>query len=227
METMDKSVLKPELSGFSSFKLRIHNHVCALSVSQGEQEALVIKGPSGLLSRIQTEVKGGCLGVELGGRLSDRIGDAFSTSLTRQKVEIDLIARELQSLDIAGFVEGVVFAPTVNALSLTFAGLGSLKVLKLQVDSLDVTLKGSPTMQIDGAAETQRVTVKGMGQYRAGNLKTHKSVVHLSGSAFATLWAEDDLKIEMQGMGSVEYYGQPTISRKTIGMNNLKPLGVR
>ena len=59
------------------------------------------------------------------------------------------------------------------------------------------------------------------------DLKTQRTTVDLSGSAFATLWVEEDLNVEMQGIGSIEYYGRPTITRRAVGMNKLKALGER
>lgn len=224
---MQGTTLKPDVQGFDSLKLRVNNHVCALSLSQGIKESLTLRGPSSLLSRIDSRVEDRRLEIELGGSLTDRIGNAFSTSLSRQKIEVDLAVRDLHDVDIGGFVEGVVFGKNIGDLNLAFIGLGSLKIAKLRGDFLAVMLKGSPTVQIDGEVKEQRVTVKGMGQYRAGNLKTQKTVVHISGSAFATVWAEAELSLDMQGMGSIEYYGRPSVSRKSIGMNRLKPLGVR
>lgn len=224
---MQGTQLNPEVRGFNRLQLRIQNHVCALSLSQGDEEALTLHGPSNLLARINPSIREDTLKIELGGSLSDRIGDAFTTSLSREKIGIDLVVCELQELDLGGFVEGIIFGLDVSDLSLNFTGLGKLKVARICGNYLTATLQGSPSIQVSGEVEEQHVTVKGMGQYRAGNLKTQKTAIHLSGSTFATIWAEQDLKVDMQGMGSIEYYGRPSVSRRTIGMNKLKPLGVR
>ncbi len=227
MASLNTTELRPDVQDFTRVQICIQNHVCALTMSQGDKESLVLHGPTSLLSRITPTVQNDVLKIELGGSLSDRIGDAFTTSLSREKVEVDLVVRDLRKLDLRGFVEGTSFGLAVDDLSLNFSGLGKLNVSKLSAQRLKVSLQGSPALQISGEVQEQYVTVKGMGQFRAGNLKTQTTEVILSGSAFATVWAEKDLKVDMQGMGSIEYYGQPSIRRRTIGMNSLKPLGAR
>lgn len=227
MASSEDTQLNPEIREFKRARICIQNHICALVISQGDQESLSLRGPSKLLSRIDPILKGDLLNIELSGSLGERIGDAFTTSLSREKVEVDLIVRDLRELDLRGFVEGVVFGLVVDDLQLKFSGLGKLKIASLSAQRLRAILSGSPAVQISGEVDEQQVTVKGMGQYRAGNLETQKTEIMLSGSAFATVWAEKDLKVDMQGMGSIEYYGRPSIRRRTIGMNSLKPLGAR
>lgn len=227
MATVRETLLKPEVKHFERLKLRLHNHVCDLTLSQGESEALVLHGPAHLLKRISAEVYGDGLEIELDGDLADRIGDAFTTSLSRQNIGVDLTVLCLRELDLGGFIEGRISGLEINNLNLNFTGLGNLKIAELAGKTLTSTLKGSPSVQIKGEVEQQHVTINGMGQYRAGDLKTQITTVHLSGSTFATLWVEKQMDIDMRGMGSVEYYGRPAITRRAVGMTNLKSLGVR
>jgi hypothetical protein len=224
---MQESMSKPDVKEFERLKIRIHNHICDLTLSQGDEEALILRGPGHLLRRVKAHVQGNCLDIELGGDLTDRIGDAFTTSFSRQKVGVDLSVRDLQEMDLGGFVEGRILSLESQDLNLIFSGLGNLKLNGLGGRSITSTLNGSPSVQIDGEVDEQRVVIKGMGQYRAGDLKTQRTTVYLSGSAFATVWAEEDLKVEMRGIGSIEYYGRPSITRRAVGMNNLKALGER
>jgi hypothetical protein len=227
MATMQETLLKPDVKDFERLKVRIHNHVCDLTLSQGDKEALVLRGPGHLLRRVNTQIQRKSLEIELGGGVTDRIGDAFTTSISRQKVGVNLTVRNLQELDLGGFVQGRIFALETHDLNLLFSGLGNLKIDGLRGKSITSTLNGSPSVQINGEVEEQRVIIKGMGQYRAGDLKTQRTTVHLSGSAFATLWVVEDLNVKMRGIGSIEYYGQPSITRRAVGMNNLRALGDR
>jgi hypothetical protein len=227
MATTQETFLKPDLKEFERLKVRIHNHVCDLTLSQGDEEALFLRGPGHLLRRVKADVQGKSLVIELVGGLTDRIGDASTTSFSRQKVEVDLTVCNLQELDLGGFVEGRIFSLETHDLNLIFSGLGNLKLDGLSGKSITSTLNGSPSVQINGEVDEQRVAIKGMGQYRAGDLRTQRTTVHLSGSAFATLWVEEDLNVEMRGIGSIEYYGRPSITRRAVGMNNLKALGER
>ncbi len=217
--------LAPEVRDFDRVAIRIHNHLCRLNLSQGTSEALRIRGPARLLDRLTPGLKGGVLHIELAGSLTDRIGDWLTTSLTRQSVQVDLTIRELAELDLAGLVQGTISPLKLEQLVLRFTGIGRLEVADLQSDRLLVELKGSPFVDVSGAVSQHWVAISGMGQYRAGNLKSQKTWVQLSGSGAATVWAAQELDVELRGMGSVEYYGNPRLKRHATGMTSLRALG--
>jgi hypothetical protein len=131
------------LKEFERLKVRIHNHVCDLTLSQGDEEALFLRGPGHLLRRVKADVQGKSLVIELVGGLTDRIGDASTTSFSRQKVEVDLTVCNLQELDLGGFIEGRIFTLETHDLNLLFSGLGNLKLDGLSGKSITSTLNGS------------------------------------------------------------------------------------
>jgi hypothetical protein len=224
---MAADVLSPKVQDFDRVAIRIHNHVCKLNLSQGNSESLQIRGPSRLLDRISTEVHEGELTLTLGGSLANRIGDSLTTSLTRKSIEVALTVRKLAELDLAGFIQGTASPLLLDKLMLSFAGLGKLAMAELQTETLSAELQGSPFVELKGAVSEQQVTITGMGQYRAGGLKSQRTSIQLSGSGFATVWATAELEIVVNGMGSVEYYGQPKLRRRSTGMASLKALGIR
>lgn len=217
--------LAPEVRDFERVVIRIHNHLCRLNLSQGTSEALQIRGPASVVDRLMPDVKGGVLRIELGGSLSDRIGDWLTTSLTRQSVQVALTVRELTELDLAGLVQGTISPLKLEQFGLRITGIGRLEVADLQSDRLLVELKGSPFVDVSGVANQHWVAISGMGQYRAGNLKSQKTWVQLSGSGAATVWAVRELDLELRGTGSVEYYGNPRLRRRVTGMTSLRALG--
>lgn len=224
---MQAKILTPEVRDFDRIVIRIHNHICKLDLSQSEAESLQVRGPAKLLDRLTAEVRDRQLNIELGGSLSEWIGDALTTSLTRKSLDVTLSVRELTELDLGGFVQGAVSGLRLENFGLSFAGLGTLNMVGLDAKNLKATLKGSPFVELQGAVDQQQITISGMGQYRAGGLKSQKTSIHLSGSGFATIWAVHELDIVVQGMGSVEYYGQPNLRRRSTGMASLKALGTR
>jgi hypothetical protein len=79
MATRQETLLKPDVKDFERLKVRIHNHLCDLTLSQGDEEALILRGPGHLLRRVNAHVHRKSLEIELGGGLTERIGDAFTT----------------------------------------------------------------------------------------------------------------------------------------------------
>ena len=58
-----------------------------------------------------------------------------------------------------------------------------------------------------------------MGEYDAHGLESHKTTVVLKGpGGHAAVRAEDELNITIGGVGRVEYYGQPRVTKQVSPM---------
>jgi hypothetical protein len=41
----------------------------------------------------------------------------------------------------------------------------------------------------------------------------------------ASVWVKENLAVNLSGVGSVEYYGEPQVTEKKTGLGSLKSLG--
>ncbi len=111
-----------EVSGFERLELRDRTNWVNLIIEPGEQEALVIEGPSEILARIKTEVQAGTLKITLGGNLLQKVQDALTTSLTRKKVRHHLTAKRLIEVKVFGMVNVDVSAFGKEKPTVKYAG---------------------------------------------------------------------------------------------------------
>jgi hypothetical protein len=210
---------------FDRVVLRVDNVVNEVEVRQGETESLKITGRPDVLSRMKTEVRDGRLSITLGGSWSEKLGEALATSLSRQWVKCDLTVTQLTSLEIGGLARVHASDIKSDRLALTLCGAGQVKIESLAVGALDVGLRGTCQMEVEGQVTEQRVAVEGMGHYRAPSLRSRRAMVELRGSGKATICALEDLDVTTRGLGLVEYYGTPKVKKDGSPLTSVVRLG--
>ena len=75
---------------------------------------------------------------------------------------------------------------------------------------------------VDGAADSQTITISGSGDYSAGDLVTRSSTAEISGSGNVTVNARDLLKAEISGSGNATYTGDPEVRQDVSGSGELR-----
>jgi len=66
--------------------------------------------------------------------------------------------------------------------------------------------------------------MSGAGSYSAPKLESRRASVDLRGAGHATVWAVEDLDVTIRGLGSVEYYGSPTVKKNVSGLGSVTSL---
>jgi hypothetical protein len=219
------SVEKRELEPFDQFVLDTPNVEGELHIRFGERESVSIEASSRLLARIETQVKGGRLVIKVGGRLSERIVDALTTSLTRERVRYTVTARALTRLDLIGMVD--VEASTLEAeqVALRMRGMGGLRIGQVRARHLEVDLSGPCQIDLSGQVDRQEVTVRAMGAYLASGLSSQRASVDVSGPGMAAVRVAESLAVRVSGPGQVQYYGHPRVSSSLSPFGGLVCLG--
>jgi hypothetical protein len=94
-----------ELGDFNEVILRDAANWVDLVLRESEEASLRISGPEEMTRRYRCIRRGNRLYISLGGDLFDRIIDAFTTSLTRKHVTIELGVVNLKRVKAIGMVE--------------------------------------------------------------------------------------------------------------------------
>ena len=95
----------------------------------------------------------------------------------------------------------------------------------IEADTLDIELPGAGLINLTGKVKNQKVWLKGAGSYDSPKLKSENAVVKLHGVGRARVWAESSLDAQVDGVGSIEYYGNPDVRRKVSGLGNISRVG--
>jgi hypothetical protein len=192
-----------------------------LTITQGEVESLTITTDENLMDYIQSTVDGRVLmlGIDV-----DDLSDVVTT-FKPTRLEYDLVVKDLSSLNLAGSGSASMDGLETTELILTLAGSGSLTIDNLTASRVETNLPGSGNIKLSGSVPDQMVTIAGSGNYSAPNLESTSAHVFIGGSGNVTVWASDDLDIDIAGSGEVGYYGSPTVKQQILGSGEVNSLG--
>jgi hypothetical protein len=69
------------------------------------------------------------------------------------------------------------------------------------------------------------VRLSGVGSYEAGDLESQTAKVSVSGAGSATVWAKNTLDASLTSVGSIKYYGTPSVTSHIDNLGKLSSLG--
>ena len=204
LDTINKQV-----SGFTGLKIEGPFNV---HIKQGNSESLTMYAPAEVVDRIVAEVSGGVL------RIHNKHDNWSSGEKSwwsdkswwhrhHVKIQVYVTVKNIKSLSTSGsstanFEDGI----TANSFKLRVRGSGEIKG-KIETKTLQTLISGSGSIKLSGNAESSIVKVSGSGDFKALDLITIKSAVHVSGSGKAQINASDEIVSGISGSGAVSYTG--------------------
>lgn len=222
-QTADDSLLVTEnrmVTPFTEVRLKDYG---SLTLVQGDQYLVSIETHPRLLPRLRAEAADGCLNLGFGSWL-DKLGEAFTTSLTRKPIRYVVTMPRLDTLTVHALSRVRVGAWSADHLKLELCGAVDARIDNLRADWLEVELKGIGQIAVTGQVAHQTLTANGPGRYLAGGLRSQRAEVSLSGAGTADLWVTDQLDVTIHGMGEVAYHGSPTVRQHIAGLGGLRRL---
>lgn len=143
---------------------------------------------------------------------------------TNKNIEIFIQFKDLTKLEIVGAVDLNCDTPLkVTNLKLEFEGAGNVE-LDLQANKLISEIDGVGNFRLTGSTDYHKVVFSGVGKYDARNLLSTYTVAESNGIGSVSVHARNKFKGEANGIGSVEYYGDPDeVSVQASGIGSVKP----
>lgn len=113
----------------------------------------------------------------------------------------------------------------VGNISILSDGVGSIKSDALVAHNLYVSHRGVGSIDLEGEAHSAKYYLNGVGSLKAKNMIVSDVVVEQNGVGSVSCYASGTINISTQGVGSVNYYGNPQVTglKKTgVGSVNSK-----
>ncbi|MDR0323224.1 MAG: DUF2807 domain-containing protein [Treponema sp.] len=110
---------------------------------------------------------------------------------------------------------------TSDSLSVIMSGAGRMAA-ELDVNSLIVDMSGAGSMEFSGRADKTSIEISGAGEIDALSLQSREAKINLSGAATVKISISEFLRIDADGVGTVEYRGSPVVEQNTSGMVNIR-----
>ncbi len=156
-------------------------------------ESLSITADENFMSYLVTEVRGDTLYIHTEPEV------AF-TNITA--LDFDITAADLEAVELQG--------------------AGDIDVRNLDTDTWRVRLPGAGQITAAGRAAEQSIELLGAGSYEAENLESEVATVTSSGAGSAVVWATDELDVTINGIGTVQYIGNPVVTQEINGLGTVQ-----
>lgn len=200
-----------QVSGFDAIQLSGPGH---LTITQASRESLTIWADRNVLPLIRTAVHDGTLYIS--------IDDPEPGRITQASPTFNVLLRSLRSLSLFGpGADADMYWLVTDDLWLSAADSSSyIRMNSLQAESLRVSVSYG-WVSIAGRVDRQDVGIEGHGEYQARELASRSATVRVRGNGHAVVQVSDSLDATVNGLGSVEYIGQPTLERHGSGSDRI------
>jgi len=187
-----------------------------VTIVEGREGSITLKGESNLLEEVIVEVKGDVLHI--------RTENKTNLKPSRGKnIEITVPTGGLNKISLAG--SGEIknnFNLKSDALNVNLAGSGDIK-LNLEVIDLVTKVAGSGDIILNGIASNLNGSIAGSGTVDAYRLSARNASISIAGSGDYKVHCTSDFKARISGSGSISYKGKPTkIDNKVAGSGKIK-----
>jgi hypothetical protein len=158
-------------------------------VDAGTTQSVVIKGDDKYLARVETRVVNGRLLISF--PKDSRSGMKLSSD---SKILIGM--------------------PVLRAFHVEGAGYAELK--NINGDAIDIDFQGAGKLLASGKVKSLKLHAQGVGDVDTKGLLTQRADVTFEGIGAVKVHASERLDAVVEGMGSLNYYGNPRVINKTV-----------
>jgi hypothetical protein len=184
-----------QISDFKGLQLKCSADVF---VTHGEEFSVVAESQANILDKLDLQVNGDVLGIDLDGCNRD-----FQLKLFITMPEVTFL-KVSGSGDIKG--ENLFTAENLN---LRLTGSGNID-LDLDYETINTKITGSGTMNLTGVCEEFDYTISGSGDINSFGLESNSGFVKINGSGDTEVFVNEFLSVKITGSGDVLFKGNPS-----------------
>jgi hypothetical protein len=163
-------------------------------VEVGKPQSLVLKGDDKFLKRVMTKVVDGKLIITFPKDKSNEVNSDW-------KIAVSM--------------------PALTAFHLEGAGSAELK--NINSERLDLGFQGAGRLVANGKVRQLTMNAQGVGDVDTKALLAQEANVSFEGIGAVKVYASQKLDVVVQGMGSLNYYGNPRVLNKKVeGIGSVK-----
>ena len=130
----------------------------------------------------------------------------------KKKVTVYISSPAIEEIEMDGvgnfILEGSV---TAENLTIDFEGVGDFKAMQLQSNSVYASYEGVGNLKLGGTTDLLEVTSEGVGSVDTQKLEAKNAIIRAEGVGSVKCFASESIDINNKGVGSVTYYGNPTV----------------
>lgn len=199
------------VSDFHTIHLSCSAEVVLMEQNPGEPMKVIVQAQPNLIPLITTQVNGENLEIDMEGCVSNSnpvIVQVYGHGLTA------LSNSSSGSISGSNKITSELFALELN-------GSGNIQ-LEIQAHEVDIEQNGSGNIQVSGNTHKIEIENASSGSCDAISLIANEAQVNLSGSGAVSVFANEEMNLELLGSGSITYGGKPAkINTKKDGSGEI------
>lgn len=165
-------------------------------VDAGKAQSVVLRGDSKFLARIDTRVVGG-------------------------KLIISFPRDRKNNIDYDSDSKILISVPSLKSFHVE--GAGSAELNNISGEHIDIGFQGAGRLVANGRVNSLKLSAQGVGDVNTKALLARHAKVSFEGIGAVKVYASERLDANVQGMGSLNYYGNPaTINKSVEGIGSVK-----
>ena len=195
----------------SSFEKISSSGSAELLYHASQEYRVVVTTDSNLIDYVDIVTKNGVLSVKFKG----------NKSYSYTRFIIDVYCPTLSGVSISGSAS---FTGSDKIVTSTFdadvSGSGRIDGT-IECNNVSAKISGSGRINIIGSGKNANINISGSGKFIGNEFRVEDAVVDMSGSADASIWATNNLRVKISGSGRLNYRGRPLIDSKISGSGRI------
>ena len=191
-----------------------------VTLVQGDAESVEMEVPAGSAT-VDAAVRDDTL-IIAGRDRSRGFLELFGSGAKHRTSRIKIRFRSLDAIALSGAVRLDAGALRTDTLRIAASGGSSLRIDGLDATRLRVSGSGALDARIAGRVVDESVAISGAGAYRAERLHADHASVDVSGVGDVVVYADKTLNATISGAGSIEYLGNPEVSKRVSGIGRVR-----
>jgi hypothetical protein len=196
-----------KLNGISEVKI---SGILNIYLKQGDNESVRVEGDEKAVSLLEIIENGEVL--EIGYKDEDNVKNIFEDFTP----DIYVTVSDLSKLSFEGVGNiQTESAFQVDGIVISGDGIGKID-LEIEANTIEATFNMMGNIVLKGSVETINLSNEGMGKIDASKLISQKMTLSSSGIGMVEVYCEEELSITVNGIGSVNYSGNPKVIKEDI-----------
>ena len=192
-----------------------------LFITQGDVESLKIEASEEVLRTVKTYVSEGELVLDIDAGWFDKTVSLLGGAFDGRSLKYHLTVKQLDGIFVYGAGRVKMSGLKTESVFITLKGAGEMIVTGIEAGLVDVNLPGAGIISLSGKTDTLKASLKGAGSLDAPRLESREARVSLKGVGKASVWATYQLDAQVDGVGAIEYYGNPEVRQNVSGLGSV------
>jgi hypothetical protein len=189
--------------------------VGTVNFTQDDATTLTVEAEPEALPLITTEVRDGTVHIQT------KVLTVKAIHLKRPPV-YSITSPNLDQVDLRGAGRALIGRLKADQLAVSVDGAGDVRLTNQTLGACRIKIAGAGNIKAAGIATTQQIDITGTGNFSGAQFVGETVKVNIAGAGRAKVHATEDLAVDIGGIGSVTYIGEPRIRPNVQGLGRVK-----